>query len=461
MKNKQESVYNINNFARLTFKQQHELLLKLRDPVEFAERLLGIKLFDYQKEILLDTSPRLHIRKGRQVGASFIVALYCVYKAVTQSDITIAVVAPSQRQSSLVFKYIKTFFVNTDILKPEVENPKSRYSQTVIELANGSIIYSLPCGNDGRTIRGISIGKGSILIVDEAAFIPEAVWASLDYFTATGGREILSSTPLGKRGRFWEASEDALYKHMIIPSTRNPLITKEWIDSRRKYRSFESEIMAEFMTGEGMFFDAEIVRRQIDADLSWNETPGRVKGYFKCAGVDLGLEIDPTVITCCKKVTDKFIPFFIKAYKKKNDKSSYDCEYTPITSYDDIVNEMDMLNGQYDINYAAIDSTNNEYVSEVVGKHMTVFPIKFNSTGKNGNPMKSELMHCLLAGLASNKIVLPNHPTLIRQLLNYEFTINDNKKEIFTPTDEDFIDSLALSVYNELAIEEPDNFAIS
>ena len=461
MKNKHESVYNINNFARLTFKKQYNLLLKLRNPVEFAEKLVGLKLFDYQKEILLDESPRLHIRKGRQVGASFILALYSVFKAVTQSNITIAVVAPSQRQSSLVFKYIKTFFVDNDILKPEVENPKSRYSQTVIELANGSIIYSLPCGNDGRTIRGISIGKGSILIIDEAAFVPEAVWPSLDYFTATGGREIMSSTPLGKNGRFWDASNDPLYTQLVIPSTRNPLITKEWVDSRRKYRSFESEIMAEFMTGEGMFFDADIIRRQIDAELDWNEPANKVRNHFKCAGVDLGLEIDPTVITCCKKVADQYIPFFIKAYKKANDKSSYDCEYTPIKTYDDIVNEMDMLNGLYDINYVAMDATNNEYVSDVVGKKMTVFPIKFNSTGKNGNPMKSELMHTLLAGLASNKIKLPNHPTLIRQLLNYEFTINENKKEIFTPTDEDFIDSLALCVYNELAIVEPDNFAIA
>lgn len=459
MKKIVENQYSIANFSRLTFARQYDLLKKLYDPVEFAERLVGVKLFDYQKEIMLDQSPKLHIRKGRQVGVSFTVALFCVYKAVLESEITIAVVSPSQRQSSLVFKYIKDFFINTDMLKPEIEN-KSKYSQTVIELANGSIIYSLPCGNDGRTIRGISIGRGSVLVVDEAAYIPEKAWAALDYFTATGGREILSSTPLGKRGRYYDASIDDSYKHMLIPSTRNPLISAEWIESKKGLRSFESEIMGEFMSGEGFFFNSDLVRSLINAELSWDEPATRNTGYFKCMGVDLGLEIDPTVITACKRMGEQYVPFFIKAYKKLNNKTSYDLEYTPINSYDDIVKAIDMLNNQYGINYAAIDATNNEFVAETVGKRMTVFPIKFNSTGKNGNPMKSELMHCLLAGMTSNRIQLPNHPTLIRQLLNYEFEINENKREVFSPTDEDFIDSLGLCLYNELAIEEPDNFSV-
>ena len=92
---------------------------------------------------------------------------------------------------------------------------------------------------------------------------------------------------------------------------------------------------------------------------------------------------------------------------------------------------------------------------------MTVFPVKFNSTAKNGNPIKSELMHTLLAAMTGHKLQLPNHPVLIRQLLNYEFEYTDNKNIKFSADDEDFIDSMALCIFNELEIKEADNFAVA
>ena len=224
--NTTKKVYNIENFSRLTYKKQFEALRKLKDPLVFARDLLGVKLFDYQVEMLQSTDRKLHIRKGRQVGASFILALKCVIWCILHEESTVAIISPSQRQSSLVFKYIRDIFHSHELLAPEISNKESRYSQTVIMLPNGSTIYSLPCGNDGRTIRGISIPTGSIMIVDEAAFIPEKVWEAIDYFTALGGQEIISSTPLGKHGRFYDSSIDQAYKHMYIPTKLNPLISK-------------------------------------------------------------------------------------------------------------------------------------------------------------------------------------------------------------------------------------------
>lgn len=454
--------YSIDTFSRLDFNQQYKLIKDLNDPIIFSEKLLGLTLFDYQKEILVDEDLRLNICKGRQVGMSYILALKSIIKAIRQSGVVVAVVSPSQRQSSLVFRYIMSFFRGHELLRPEIEGPNSRCSQTVIELPNGSIIYSLPVGNDGHTIRGISVPKGSMLIVDEAAFIPEKAWESIDYFTAVGGQEILSSTPLGKRGRFYEVSENRDYKHYKIPTLRNPLVDRLWLKSREHLRSYASEILAEFISGEGKFFDEEIIRACINANLSWNDDPRDVAGAFKCMGVDVSLERDPCVVTICRKKLEKFIPFFIQAYKKKNDKQTYECDFKPVNSYDDIENEIMLQSRRYGgVNYAAIDATYNPYLAERLGKVMTVFPIKFNSTAKNGNPMKSELMHTLLAAMAGKKLELPNHPTLIRQLINYEFEYTDNKNIKFSPDDEDFIDSLALSIFSELELKEPDNFALA
>jgi len=453
--------YNIETFSKLSFNKQYKMIKNLNNPIVFAENLLGLKLFDYQQEILVDESIRMHIRKGRQIGMSYILALKAIIQVIRKPESVVAIVSPSQRQSSLVFRYIMNFFKSNELLRPEIESKDSRCSQTLIQLPNGSIIYSLPCGNDGHTIRGISVPKGSILIVDEAAYIPEKAWESIDYFTATGGQEILSSTPLGKRGRFYEVSESNNYKRYVIQSHRNPLISKDWIKSREHLRSYASEIMADFISGEGKFFDEDIIRSCINADLSWNDDPRDVEKLFKMMGVDVSLERDPCVVTIAKKYKEKIIPFFIKAYKKKNDKSTYECDYKAVNSYDDIENEIIFQNKRYGgINYAAIDATYNPYLAERLAKTMTVFPVKFNSTAKNGNPMKSELMHTLLAAMSGKKTELPNHPTLIRQLLNYEFEYTDNKNIKFSSEDEDFIDSLALCLYNELEIKEADNFAV-
>lgn len=454
--------YKPEHFSKLNFDKQYKLIKALNDPIIFAEKLMGLTLFDYQKEVLVDTSTRLHIRKGRQIGMSYLLALKTIIRAIQKPGVVVAVVSPSQRQSSLVFRYIMNFFRSHEILRPEIESKDSRCSQTVIELPNGSIIYSLPCGNDGHTIRGISVPKGSILIVDEAAYIPEKAWESIDYFTATGGQEILSSTPLAKNGRFYDVSESDQYKRYVIRSHQNPLIDKDWIKSREHLKSYASEIMAEFISGEGKFFDSDIIRSCINADLSWNEDPRNLQGIFKAMGVDVSLERDPTVVTIAKKVGPKMVPFFIQAYKKRNQKCSYECNYKEVNSYDDIENEILFQAKRYGgVNYAAIDATYNPYLAERLSKKMNVFPIKFNSSAKNGNPMKSELMHTLLAAMSGRKVELPNHPTLIRQLMNYEYEYTDNKNIKFSPLDEDYIDSLALCLHNEMEIKEADNFALA
>lgn len=459
--NNEKSVYNIENFSRLTYKKQFETLYKLKDPLVFAKDLLGTKLFDYQVEILLSKDRKLHIRKGRQIGASFVLALKCVIWAVLHPESTVAVISPSQRQSSLVFRYIRDIFQSHELLRPEIENKESRYSQTVIVLPNGSTIYSLPCGNDGRTIRGISIPTGSIMIVDEAAFIPEKVWEAIDYFTAMGGQEIISSTPLSKSGRFYDSSIDKSYKHMHIPTWMNPLITRQWIREKKKLRSYTNEIAGEFIAGEGRFFDPEIIRACINAELDWNEPPVKSVGLFKTLGIDVSIERDPCVMTVCKKVTNIFTPIFIRAYKKRNNKTSYDVDYTEVKSYDEIETEAKDIHRRYGVNYATVDATYNPYLAERLDKFMVVYPVKYNSNAKNGNPMKTELMHTLLAGLSGRKVQLPNHPTLIRQLYNYEYEITDNNSTKFSGKDEDFIDSLSLSIYTDIAIKETDNFAVA
>jgi phage FluMu gp28-like protein len=63
----------------------------------------------------------------------------------------------------------------------------------MIELRNGSKIIALPCGPDGATLRGYT---ADLVVMDEAAFMPEDVIASVIFpmLATTNGTAIMLST---------------------------------------------------------------------------------------------------------------------------------------------------------------------------------------------------------------------------------------------------------------------------
>src|SRR5207244_10168632 len=77
--------------------------------------------------------------------------------------------------------------------------PIVQESALSLELANGSRILSLP-GKEA-TVRGYS--NVALLVVDEAARVPDPLYQAVRPMLAvSGGRIILLSTPFGKRGFF-------------------------------------------------------------------------------------------------------------------------------------------------------------------------------------------------------------------------------------------------------------------
>src|SRR5207237_3659232 len=76
---------------------------------------------------------------------------------------------------------------------------RERRTAEELQLANYSRIVCLPCREE--TIRGYS--KVSLLIIDEAARVPDDLYRAVRPMLAvSGGRLICLSTPYGKRGFF-------------------------------------------------------------------------------------------------------------------------------------------------------------------------------------------------------------------------------------------------------------------
>lgn len=464
------SYYAPGYFNRLNTTNQQFLLTLLRDPVIFSKALLGFDPYPYQIPFLYDQSNRIIMRKGRQTGGSKVLSVKTVFQTVWCPDVTYAVVSPSQRQSSLLFKSVMDYFQGHPFLSSLLNGKKAKATQTQIVLPNRSTIYSLPAGFDGRTIRGIAIGVGGALLYDEAAMIPDKAFDAADFSTSTGGAEILNSTPLGEFGHFWNVDQQStlsksgnpIYQGYHWPSALNPLITPAYIAEKKLIKSdatFQQEIMGEFVSGYGKWFNRQDVEQCIDYLLAQEPTGDRSKLYVY--GIDLGIEHDPTVVTVCEVVNQKFLVVRHIAAFLKNPK---DQEYTHIDDYSQVVKyvlDLHHVRG-FTCLECNCDASNQSYVSTMLEKGgLNVNPVKFGGAAANGNGMKVDLMTTLQTAFKAKQVKIPNEPSLRRQLNGYCYSITDSHNYVFTRKDEDFIDSLALCVYTLLGDKVgSDNFYV-
>lgn len=100
-----------------------------RDPVLFAEEILGFKPFPYQAKILRDQSLRIVSCLGRQTGKTTTIAIKAIHFAWTHPKTTTLITSPSLRQSMIMFDRILSFVYN---------NPYPIYKNVVINEVFGT-----------------------------------------------------------------------------------------------------------------------------------------------------------------------------------------------------------------------------------------------------------------------------------------------------------------------------------
>lgn len=174
------------------------LLARLaEDPLEAFRMMTGDDPLPWQETYLPETRDAV-ILKGRQIGASTSGASKAVRRAACVPRSLVAIVSPSQKQSTEVKERARSHIDHLGLRL-------LRDSETIIELANHSRILSLP--GTAKSVRGWS---ADLLILDEAAFIePETFLAARATVAATGGQVIVQSTPAGPFGHFFDLFNEA------------------------------------------------------------------------------------------------------------------------------------------------------------------------------------------------------------------------------------------------------------
>jgi len=236
-------------------------------PSVFVRDVFNVdQIFDYQQRFLDKDSKYKQFVAGRQVGKTRAIAWLALHKLVTSPPNTdILVFSNTESQVLDLFN---------QELKPEID--KSGYSEEewgIVEnkkksivAANESRIVALPATNRKHTVRGYT---ADMVIVDESAFIQQ------DFFTeiigpmlmTTQGDYIISSTPYGKSGFFWDKWTDDRWMSVQVSSYDNPLTTKKYVDNEiadgMSERQYKQEILGQFDSSADTFFDADNINSSI------------------------------------------------------------------------------------------------------------------------------------------------------------------------------------------------------
>jgi len=203
---------------------------------------------------------------GRQVGKSTIISIKAGKFAVDNPKNTIMVISAVERQAELLFEKILDYLYENH-KKTLVLDGSEKPTKHKCSLKNGSVIHCLPTGTDGRGIRGFTI---NLLICDEAAFVPEAVFVAVTPSLITTNAKIwLLGTPHGRQGYFYRSFTDPDFRSFHISSWDCPRANKDYLEREQKSMSklnWLQEYGGNFVEGLFQYFPMEIIKNTLCLD---------------------------------------------------------------------------------------------------------------------------------------------------------------------------------------------------
>jgi hypothetical protein len=280
----------------------------LASPTLFSYQILKFKPTRYQAE-LLECDRNSIVIWGRQCGKTTTLAIKALHRALVRVNQEILIVAPTQRQAKLMFDKIYEFCEHI----PFVKEHTKRLTMSDIELDSGSRIHCLPAGHEGMSIRGFS---ASMIIFDEAALVPDAVFFAVRPSMAVRGEQvIMSGTPFGKQGFFYNqyrmtelkkpsAREWDIFK---VRASESPFIEETYLEEQRAMlpiAQFQQEYEAEFVADSNAYFPYNLIVPAMD-DYVYALPTKLPPSHKLVIGVDIARSgSDETAIAICSVTPD-------------------------------------------------------------------------------------------------------------------------------------------------------------
>lgn len=238
-----------------------------KDPIGFIYDVLGLELYDRQKEIAISfRDNRLTAVKGCfSCGKSFLGASLCLWRLYSLDPSMVITVAPNLKQVvDAVWKDINTIFVKTPLKlagKPGV---------AFLKIAPDRFAKGFPATND--SVQGYHIAKNPTLLVDEAGLLDSTKFESLGgLLSADNPSGIMLGNPNDINTTFsryfdpsdplYDMAESFTISALELPTVTGVgpqipgLATKEWVDDMEAKYGKDSPMYIRFVLGE--FYQSE------------------------------------------------------------------------------------------------------------------------------------------------------------------------------------------------------------
>ena len=259
-----------------------------------------LRLTDYQRHYIaraLTRKPGKFLfvactRAGKSTATAVLAILFGILYPMEE----IVVVAPTMRQTQIVFGKMRDFILGSPILEKMIDKDRS-FRHDLIHFKNGTVLRALSASTESV------LGFGaSVLIVDEASSIPDEVFTTriLRMIMSPRVRErkpvlILLGTPhhMNYMYRLWIDPSPEIYRVRVTwrDAVKAGIMKKEEVEFARKYMNetdFRIWFEAEFTNPEGQFFDMTALRECAVGDPSIRgEKKTRLPGWKRVMGVDV------------------------------------------------------------------------------------------------------------------------------------------------------------------------------
>lgn len=202
--------------------------------IQHTERgTLPFELYPFQEETLksfIDNDKNI-VLKSRQMGISTLVSAYALWLMLFHNDKSVVVISRTQAATKDIVTKVK---FASERLPSWLKVPLIENNALSIRFKNGSNIKAV--SSAAGSARG---NAASLIILDEAAFIPDAneVWVAANATTSTGGKSIILSTPNGIGDFFhkmWSDAESGSngFKTIRLRWDLHPERDQEWRDRK-------------------------------------------------------------------------------------------------------------------------------------------------------------------------------------------------------------------------------------
>lgn len=424
----------------------------LLDVRTFAKRLVGEALWKHQAAVALSKARTRVMCCGRQSGKSRTLAIIALYTAFTRAGQRVLILSAGEDAARRLLEEIGRLCASPLMVGSVVDANRSRVTCT-----NGSTIECVPASE--KQVRGASV---DLLVLDEAAQITDELWRAARYavIARPGSRILMASTPFGSKDRFFAQAfrlgqaGDEDYESFHWPSDVSPLVDKKLIRNWQKTDPewvFRQEVLAEWVDDEQAYFRAEdLLNAQADYELLSPELaverhgPGFLTGG--AAGLDWGFSNDASAVCLLTPLDDRFanshmlgdkIPFYVPWLESAS--------RMPYTQWVDrlmvISKAFRVQSWASEINGVG-EAPTQQFQERLTRSGSTQYVYKVFTTAAR----KQSGFGLLRVLLQENRLVLPRHAELSRQLNALTFTYSPGGSVRISVPDQVGHDDLAMAL---------------